>query len=188
MAEKRGLKLGATICGDDRWDAEAGNPPSDESGGNCFRGGVLDRNGLWPAGKAIHAGQQIGATTGGRQRADQINVDVVKALIGWQKLAKRSLGVAGHFAQLTGGAAAGPFPDVLLHAGPDVACRNHTLSGTNTRMCKGVQAVEDGLAKGQRYKRAGSAGRHVAHHRLGSGTVRDWLKLQRRLRVLLSGE
>ena len=79
----------------------------------------------------------------GRQRANQIYVDVVKPGIGRLELANRRCGVELNFGTLTGQACASPVLDVLVHAGPDVLGGDEVLCGTYARIGQAVKMAED---------------------------------------------
>ena len=54
-------------------------PPEMKAQATVLGCNIWDRDGFRPMSEAVNAGEQIGVSSGGRERSNKINVDVVKA-------------------------------------------------------------------------------------------------------------
>ena len=80
-----GFKLSASISSDCRWGAETGDPCLCEGSSYSVCGAVSDWDSLWPTREAIHAGEKVHRAVRGRERTNEVNVDLVKMSIGCGK-------------------------------------------------------------------------------------------------------
>ena len=55
------------------------NPTRDGGSGDGFSCDIWDKDGFRPMSEVLNAGEQIGVSSGGRERSNKINVDVVSA-------------------------------------------------------------------------------------------------------------
>src|SRR5215469_1983089 len=101
-----------------RRNAESRNPLSKECfsnrfGSNCFEGYCFN-----PSGEPINTCEEISVTLRGRQRPDNVDVNLVKPLSRGKEGTWRSFNMAVNFTALARNACSYPLLNVLVNVGP----------------------------------------------------------------------
>jgi hypothetical protein len=134
VGPKGGNKLGTTVVSYGMGNTKAGNP----SGAKCISTGTGRRGGkgnsLDPASGSVNDGENVGVTLGGRERTDEVNMNVGKSAgrnrnrSGWRRNVLVNLG------SLARNTLSGPEIDVPSHTVPKETRSEKTTGGSDTRM------------------------------------------------------
>ena len=97
-----------------------GDPGTEEGISTGVGVGGAERNGVWPASSPVNYGEEIRAAIRGRERANEVNVDVgERAVRNWNGLRRWGV-VAVNLGTLTGKAGTAPGCDVISLVRPDI--------------------------------------------------------------------
>jgi len=164
-------ELWATVRGQMGRDPKTGDPVGDEGVGAVGGGGGGHGDGLRPPGGAVHDGEKIFSPGGGRQRSNQVHMEVAEPPGGHGDDLDRGLRMAGDLASLAIKAGPGPGQGVRGHGRPEKSSGDQSLGGAAAGMGEAVHGVENLAAEVTGNEDPGVTQRHITQQTLGSNLL-----------------
>ena len=162
-----GGELSTTVRSYQARQAKPRNPVEEEGSADGDGGGVGDGDRLRPPGETVHDGEEMGETVGRRQRAHQVQMDMLETRGGHGNVLDGGAGVAYNLGPLARDTGGDELMDIFGQLWPEKSVFNQRGGGLDARMGEIVQVGDDAAAEGLRDKGARGGLGQLANDELG---------------------